>query len=85
MRGFGGFLEALANLEAAVAWHVNVEDNEIGLRFVDALERRRPIIYRNNFVPGVNQDLAPHVLGGHTVIGQQYFPRQASSFVNKER
>ena len=51
--GAGCFLQALANFQPAVARHINIKNNEVRFRFVDAFERRRSIIDRDHFVPGV--------------------------------
>ena len=39
-----GFLYALANLQAAVAWHIDVEHDQVRLVFSDFLEGRRAVI-----------------------------------------
>jgi len=63
-----GFFQPLANFEATVAWHVDIEDDEVGLRFSDLFEGSRAIIDSNNLVAGIAQDPAAHVLGCHTVV-----------------
>ena len=68
----GRFLDPLANFEASVAWHVDIEDDDVGLKLCDLLERRRTIIDRNQFVTSVREDAPAHVLGGYAVVGEQY-------------
>ncbi len=85
VRGLFGFFQALANFQPAVTGHVNVENDEIRSGLGDALERGRTVIDRDHVVARVGQDLSPHVLGGHTIIGQQYFARQALSFDTKRK
>ena len=80
MRRLLRFFNPLANFQPAVAGHVDIENDQIRFEFVDSLEGGRAVIDRDDVIPGVNQDFPPHVLGGHTIIGKQYFPRQASSF-----
>ena len=73
-------LQPLAKLQPAVARHINIQNNQVGIGFGDPLEGGGPVIDGNHVIPGIGQDLSAHVLGGHTVIGQQYFSRQASPF-----
>src|SRR5438552_15602929 len=73
---FGGFLEALAHLQAAVARHVNIQDDEIGLLLRDLFQRSRAVVDGNDLVARVRENFSPHVLGGHAVIGEQYLPSQ---------
>ena len=73
-------LDALAHLESTVAWHVDVKDNQVRFMFGDFLQRGRTVIDSNDFVTGIGKDSSAHVLGGHTVIGKQYFARQGMSF-----
>ena len=68
-RGFLRFLQALADFEAAVAGHVNVEDDEVGFQLRDLFECGRAIVDGNYLIPRIGEDFAPHVLGGHAVVG----------------
>jgi hypothetical protein len=78
-------LQPLAHFQPAVAGHVHIQHDQIGFDFGDPLEGGGSVVDRDDVVPGIGQYLSPHVLGCHTVIGKQYFPRQASSFTQKER
>jgi len=80
VRRCGGILQPLADFQATVARHVNVQHNQIRFDFCDPLQGGRSVIDRDDVIPGIGQDLSPHVLGRHTIIGEQYFPGQASSF-----
>src|SRR5258708_4040258 len=73
---FGGFLEALAHLQAAVARHVNIQDDEIGFLLRDLFQRSRAVVDGDDLVARVRENFSPHVLGGHAVIGEQYLPSQ---------
>ena len=42
----------------------------------DLFERSGPIVDGNNFVSRIREDLPPHILSGHAVIGEQYLPGQ---------
>ena len=79
--GLRSFAKTLAHFQPAVAWHVHVEHDEVRFRLGNFLERRRTVIHRSDVVARVTKDSPPHVLGCHTVIGEQYFPRQAISFM----
>src|SRR5262249_54456223 len=81
----GGLFEALTNFQAAVAWHIYVEYDQVGLALVDLLERSRPVVDGNDLVAGIHENAAAHVLGGYAVIGKQYGARQGLSFGKKGR
>ena len=85
MSRLGSVFNPLADFEAAIAGHVDIENNEVGSGFRDALERGGAVIDRKDVVTGVGQNLPPHVLSGHTIIREQYFPRQALSFGQNRR
>ena len=70
------FLEPLADLQAGVARHVDVQDNEIWLVLGNLLQGRRAIIDSDHLIAGIAKDLPAHVLGGYAVVGEQYFSRQ---------
>jgi len=80
VRRCGGILQPLTDFQPAIAGHVNVQHDEIRFDFGDPLQSGRSVVDRDDVIPGIGQDLSPHVLGRHTVISEQYFPRQASSF-----
>jgi hypothetical protein len=80
MRRLGRILQPLADFQPAVAGHVHIKDDQIWFDFRDSLQSGGSVVDRDDVIPGISQDLSPHVLGCHTVIGEQYFPRQASSF-----
>jgi hypothetical protein len=48
--------------------------------FSDFFEGCGPIVDRYYFVTSIREDLSPHILGGHTIVREQYFPRQRMSF-----
>ena len=73
-------LDSLANFQAAVARHVDVEHDQVRLVFGDFLEGRRAVIDSNYFVAGIGEDTPAHVLGSHAVVGKQYSSRQGFSF-----
>ena len=85
VRRLGRILQPLADFQPAVAGHVHVQHDQIRFEFGDPLQGGRSVVDRDDVIPGIGQDLSPHVLGRHTVIGEQYFPRQASSFGKKRR
>ena len=80
MRRLSRILQPLADFQPAVAGHVHIEHDQIWFDFGDSLQGGRSVVDRDDVIPGIGQDLSPHVLGCHTVISEQYFPRQASSF-----
>ncbi len=81
--GLRGILQALAHFQPAVAGHVDVQHNQVGLVFAHTFQGGRPVIDRDHLVTGVGQDLSPHVLGCHTVIREQYLPRQGAILWSK--
>jgi hypothetical protein len=76
-------LQPLADLQAAVAWHVNIQHDQIRFEIGDPLEGGRSVVDGGDVVTGIRQNLSPHVLGCHTIVSKQYFPRQKSSFAKK--
>jgi len=76
----GCVFQPLADFQPAVAGHVYIQHDQIRLDFGNTLEGRRSIVNRDDVITGIGQDLSPHVLGCHTVIGEQNFPSQDSSF-----
>ena len=50
---------------------------------MDLFQRRRTIIDGDDFVAGIHEDAAAHILGSYAVIGKQYGARQGLSFGSK--
>jgi len=73
----GCILQPLTDFQPAVSGHVNIQHDQIGFDFGDPLECGGSVVDRDDVIPGIGQDFSPHILGCHTVISEQYFPRQA--------
>ena len=71
--------QALTYFQPAVPWHVNIENDQIGLLLRNLLQRGRAVVDRNDFVSRIREDFPPHILGGHAVVGEQYLPGQRFS------
>src|SRR5262249_54396853 len=76
MGGFARILDALADFQTAVAWHIYVEHNQFGLRLADFFESCRAVIDGDYLVTRISEDFAAHVLGSHTVVSEQDFASQ---------
>ena len=68
-RGYGAAY-FFADFQPAVARHVDIEDDDVRFLFSDLFDRSCAVANRYYFITGVREDLTPHVLGGHTVIGK---------------
>ena len=70
------FFKALADFQPAVAGHIDIQNDQVGFVLGNLLQRGRTVVDGDDLVPRIREDLPPHILGGHTVIGEQYLPGQ---------
>ena len=70
MRRLVRILHPLADFQPAIAGHVHIQHDQIRFEFGDPLQGGRSVVDRDDVIPGIGQDLSPHVLGGHTVISE---------------
>ena len=68
--GVHGIAQSLAELQAAIAGHKDVEQDEFGFDLRDFLGSGCAVADSDYVVAGFAQNLLAHVLGGHTVIGE---------------
>src|SRR5262249_33454043 len=65
-----GAAHFFADFQAAVARHVDIQNDDVRFLLRDFFHRGSAVAHRYDFISGVGEDFAPHILGGHTVIGK---------------